>query len=344
VLGLLVSLSGCSTKPSSVAGKGGGGGANQIRLGYFANLTHATPLVGLARGFYARELGPTTVSTQVFQAGPAAVEAIFAGAVDAAYVGPNPAINAYTKSEGEAVRVVAGATSGGAALVVKPEIKDAAGLKGKRIATPQRGNTQDVALRAWLAGKGLKTDISGGGDVKVTPTENPTTLQAFQKGDIDGAWVPEPWASRLVVEAGAKLLVDERSLWPQGRFVTTHLLVATRFLNEHPDRVAALLRAHVAANQWITSNKDEAKSLVNGELAKLSGKPLKGPVLDRAWANITVINDPVASSLATSAQHAQQAGLLKPANLKGIYDLRPLNQVLQAAGQPPVTDAQLGPG
>ena len=155
---------------------------------------------------------------------------MFADAIDITFIGPNPAINAYAKSNGEAVRVISGSTSGGAFLVVRPDINTAQDLKGKKIATPSLGNTQDVALRAWLKSNGLATDTAGGGDVSVVPQENAQTLETFIAGTIDGAWVPEPWATRLIQDGGAKVLVDERDLWPDGKYVTTHLLVATKFL------------------------------------------------------------------------------------------------------------------
>jgi NitT/TauT family transport system substrate-binding protein len=341
LLSVVSSACGSSSASDSSSAKDKGP-ASTLRLGFFANITHATALVGVDKGLYAKELGSTQLKTQVFNAGPAAVEAIFAGAVDATYVGPNPAINAFSKSHGEAVRIIAGATSGGAQLVVKPSIASAAQLKGKKLATPQRGNTQDVALRAWLASQGLKTDLQGGGDVSVNPADNATTLQAFKTGQIDGAWVPEPWASRLVLEGGGKVLVDEASLWPQGKFVTTQLLVTTKFLKEHPETVAALLRAQVAINDWIAKNPADAKAAANDELQKLSGKALKPAVLDRAWSKIQITNDPVAPSLAASAEHATAAGLLKKTDLHGIYDLGPLNQALGKAGKPAVSDGGLG--
>jgi ABC-type nitrate/sulfonate/bicarbonate transport system substrate-binding protein len=185
-----------------------------LRLGHFANLTHATALVGLRKGIFAEALGPSvSLRTSVFGAGPEAVEALLSNSVDAAYVGPNPAVNAFVQSRGRGVRVVSGATSGGASLVVRPSIAAPADLRGRTLATPQLGNTQDVALRWWLAGRGLRTSPQGGGDVAILPQDNAQTLLAFRSGQIDGAWVPEPWATRLVLEAGGRQLVDERDLW-----------------------------------------------------------------------------------------------------------------------------------
>ena len=184
------------------------------------------------------------ITVTPFNSGTPAVEAILTDSIDITYIGPNPAINAFAKTNGEAVRVISGSTSGGAFLVVKPEITSAADLKGKKIASPSLGNTQDVALRSWLKGQGLTTDTAGGGDVSIVPQENAQTLETFQAGTIDGAWVPEPWATRLIQDGGAKVLVDERDLWPDGKYVTTHLLVATKFLDANPEVVKRILAAN----------------------------------------------------------------------------------------------------
>jgi NitT/TauT family transport system substrate-binding protein len=318
--------------------------AEELRLGFFANVTHATPLVGVTEGFYTTSLGDTKLTTQVFNAGPSAIEALLGGSLDASYIGPNPAINAFAKSNGEAIRIVAGTTSGGAALVVKPEINGPDDLRGTTLATPQLGNTQDVALRAWLKEEGLETSPDGGGDVTISPTENATTLQLFQDGAIQGAWLPEPWASRLVLEAGAKVLVDEATLWPEGRFVTTHLIVRTEFLDEYPETVKDLLEGHVETTQWIEDNQDQAKSDVNGKLAELSGKPLPQEVIDRAWENLTITVDPIATSLRKSASDAVDAGLTEETELRGIYDLGALNAILESRGLATVSDGGLGSG
>jgi NitT/TauT family transport system substrate-binding protein len=319
------------------------GPAPTLRLGYFANLTHAAAIAGVDKGFIPQALGSTKLETQIFDAGPAAVEAVFAGALDAAYIGPNPAINAFGQSDGKAIRIIAGATSGGAQLVVRDGIDNAQDLKGKTLATPQLGNTQDVALRAWLTGQGLKNSVQGGGDVTISPTKNADTLQLFKDGKLDGAWAPEPWASRLVREAGAKVLVDEKDLWPQGKFVTTHLIVRTEFLEQHPETVEALLRGHVDAVQWINQHPAEAKTLVNKGLEKLTGKALKPDVLDRAWGNLTVTEDPVATSLQKSADDAVAAGVSEDkVDLNGIYELAVVNRILTERGLPTVSSGGLG--
>ena len=312
-----------------------------LRLGYFPNITHATALVGVGKGIFKEHLAPNvTLETSTFNSGTEASEALFADAIDMTYIGPNPAINAYAKSNGEAVRVISGATSGGAFLVVKPDINGPADLKGKKLATPSLGNTQDVALRSWLKENGLSADEAGGGDVSIAPQDNSQTLQTFISGDIQGAWVPEPWATRLVQEGGGKVLVDERDLWPDGKYVTTHVMVATKFLNDHPDVVKQFLEGQVAANDWVNQNGAEAQTVANDEIGKITGKPLKPEVIAAAWPNLTFTNDPIASSLITSAKDAVDVGLLKPVdNLQGIYDLTLLNQVLSEADQPEVSGA-----
>lgn len=317
--------------------------ASTVKIGYFANLTHTTPLVGIYNGTFQKDLGATKVQTQVFNAGPSEIEALNAGAIDIGWLGPSPAINGYVKSQGQSLRIISGSVSGGAELVVNPsKIKSTADLKGKKIATPQLGNTQDVALLNYLASNGFKENAeSGAGDVSVIRSDNSLTPQEFQSGQIDGAWVPEPTASKLVA-AGGKVLVNEASLWPGGKFVTTNVIVSQTFLKAHPDVVEAVLKASVDTNAWINANQAQAKTEANAALAKLTGKALSSKVLDLAWANITVTDDPLAATLQQEAQHAVTAGFLKSPDLSGIYDLTPLNKVLAAAGQPAVSASGLG--
>lgn len=306
-----------------------------LRLGYFPNVTHASAIVGVESGIFEQKLGSNVkLDTSTFNAGPQVVEALNSGALDASYIGPNPAINAFAQSGGEAIRIVSGATSGGAFLVVKPDIKSARNLKGKKLASPQLGNTQDVALRTWLKKKGLKTDAAGGGDVSILPQDNAQTLDLFKQGEIDGAWVPEPWATRLVREGGGKVLVDERTLWPKGRYVTTQLIVRTEFLKDHPDAVKRLLEGQVAANDLIKSDPQRAQQLVGQGIDRATGKPLAADVIAASFQNLEFTNDPIASSLRKSAKDAEAVGLLKPVSLKGIYDLKLLNQVLKQQGEP----------
>ena len=313
--------------------------AATLRLGYFPNITHAPALIGVKDNLFQQALGSTKLEAKTFNAGPAAIEALFSGAIDATYIGPNPAINGWATSKGTALKIIAGSTSGGAGLVVKQGINGPDDLKGKKIATPQLGNTQDVALRNWLKTNGLNADQQGGGDVSVLPQDNATAVQAFAQGAIDGAWVPEPNLSRMQLESKGKLLVNEKDLWPDGQFVTTHLIVKQEFLQKYPETVKKLLQGHIASIKSITSNTAQAQEDANDQLAALSGKPLKDAILAAAFKNLTFTNDPIASSLYTSAQHAQDVGLLKPVDLKGIYDLAPLNELLKADGQPEVSDA-----
>jgi NitT/TauT family transport system substrate-binding protein len=308
-----------------------------LRLGYFPNITHATALVGVKDGIFARDLGSNvTLKTATFNAGPEAVQALFSGALDATYVGPNPAINAWQKSKGTAIKIVSGEASGGAYLVVKPSITSPSQLKGKKLATPQLGNTQDVALRSWLKTQGYATTTTGGGDVAILPQDNALTLQSFVAGSIDGAWVPEPWATRLVKEGKGHILVDERTLWPGGKYVTTLLVVRKAFLDAHPDAVKRLVQAQVDANDAVNADLAGAATVANTEIAAITGKALKADVVQAAMANITFTNDPIASSLSQSAKHAEAIGLLQPVSLKGIFDLTSLNQVLRSKGQPAV--------
>jgi NitT/TauT family transport system substrate-binding protein len=315
------------------------GEAKTIRLGYFPNITHAPALVGVNKGFFQTALGSTKLEAKTFNAGPAALEALLSGALDATYIGPNPAINGWAQTHGTGLKIIAGSTSGGAGLVVKPSITSPQALKGKKIATPQLGNTQDVALRNWLKQNGLNADTQGGGDVSVLPQDNATSLQAFAQGAIDGAWVPEPNLSRMQLESKGKLLVNEKDLWPNGQFVTTQLVVTQDFLKKYPDTVKKLLQGQLQSIDYIQSNNAEAQQAANAQLGTLTGKPLKDNVLAAAFKNMTFTNDPIASSLFTSAKHAEDVGLLKTVDLNGIYDLGPLNALLKAAGKPEVSDA-----
>jgi sulfonate transport system substrate-binding protein len=308
-----------------------------IRVGAFPNITHSQAMIGKANGWFEKAMGPNVkIEWQSFNAGPSAIEALFAGAIDMTYVGPNPAINGYVRSNGEALRIIAGATSGGAALVVRSDsgINGPQDFHGKRIASPQQGNTQDVALRAWLKSNGLKTRDKGG-DVIVMPIANPDQLTLFLKKEIDAAWAPEPWASRLVHEAGGRILVDERNLWPNGQFLTTELIVSTKFLQSHPDLVKTWLKAHVELTEWINKNPSPAKQILNQQIQKETGKPLAAGVLDDAFGRMQVTYDPLRGPLMRAAQSAFDAGFLgrQMPDLSHLYDLNLLNQVLAEKGR-----------
>ena len=333
---VLLAGAGCGHGDGAKSASAADASPTTLRLGYFPNITHATAIVGVESGMFAAALGTDKLQTQTFNAGPSAVEALLSGALDASYVGPNPAINAFIKSNGQAVRIISGATSGGASLVVKPEISSASDLKGRKVASPQLGGTQDVALRHWLQQAGLKADPQGGGDVSIVPQENAQTLETFKSGAISGAWVPEPWATRLVQEGGGKVLVNEADLWPQGRFVTTELVVRTAFLKAHPAAVRELLDGQVKANAFVNAEPAKAQQQVNAGIEKITGKKLPDAVVAGAWKNLEFTNDPIASSLKVSAEHAQSVGLLPAVHLDGIYDLTILDDVLRGAGQPQV--------
>ena len=311
-----------------------GNPAAELKLGYFGNVTHAPALVGVSKGFIKDELGSTKLSTQVFNAGPAAIEALNAGAIDATYIGPNPAINSFVKSQGQSVKIIAGAAAGGAQLVVKPEITSAADLKGKTLASPQLGGTQDVALRAWLSSQGYKTNVDGSGDVAINPTENAQTLKLFQDGKLDGAWLPEPWASRLVLNAGAKVLVDEKDLWDgslsgkPGEFPTTILIVNRQFAADHPDTVKALLKGHAKSVEWLNSATAADKAtVINAALKEAAGAELSADVIDRSLKNIVFTVDPLAGTYQKLLADGVTAGTTKQADINGIFDLRALNSV-----------------
>ncbi|MBT2248989.1 ABC transporter substrate-binding protein [Arthrobacter sp. BHU FT2] len=328
-----VNANNASTAPAAEAAPAGNPAA-ELKLGYFGNVTHAPALVGVSKGFIKDELGDTNLSTQVFNAGPAAIEALNAGAIDATYIGPNPAINSFVKSQGESINIIAGAAAGGAQLVVKPEISSAADLKGKTLASPQLGGTQDVALRAWLTSQGYKTNVDGSGDVAINPTENAQTLKLFQDGKLDGAWLPEPWASRLVLNAGAKVLVDEKDLWDgslsgkPGEFPTTILIVNQKFAAEHPDTVKALLKGHAKSVEWLNGAATEEKAtVINAALKEAAGAELKPDVIDRSLKNIVFTVDPLAGTYQKLLADGVTAGTTKQADINGIFDLRALNEV-----------------
>ncbi len=308
-----------------------------IHVGAFPNITHSQAMVGKANGWFAKRMGPkVTIDWKSFNAGPSAIEALFAGAIDMTYIGPNPAISGYVRSNGEALRIVAGATSGGAALVVRNDsgIQKPEDFHGKKVASPQMGNTQDVALRAWLIAHGMKSTDKGG-DVQVIPLANPDQLTLFMKKELDGAWAPEPWATRLIREGNGRLFLDERELWPNGQFVTSHLIVRTQFLKEHSDLVKDWIRAHVEVTEWIGSHLPEAKKLLNQQIKKETGKPLADALLDDAFGRMTVTYDPLRSSLMTAAKSAFDAGFLgrQMPDLSSLYDLSLLNQVLAEKGK-----------
>jgi NitT/TauT family transport system substrate-binding protein len=329
---------------SSAAANSGSGSSDPgqkvvLRLGFLENITHASALVGVKEGFFTKNLGKNvTLKLYPFSTGTEEATALLAGQLDAAYVGPNPAIKAWSTSDGKLIRVISGAASGGAELVVSKKITSASQLKGQKLATPSLGNTQDVALRYWLKQHGLTTTSTGGGDVPITPiTPNSDAVLAFEAGQIAGGWEPAPYDAEMIADGG-HALVNEASLWPGGQFVTTELVATQSFMAEHPTVVSDLLKGQIEANSYIASDKSVAEAAANAELATLSGKSLKPAILSAAFAQVTFTNNPIASSLITDADHAVAVGLDSPVkNLSAIYDLSPLNKLLAADGQPQVS-------
>ncbi len=319
---------------TAAGGSGGGGAKVTLRLGYFPNVTHAPAIYGIESGSFAKALGSNvTLKTSVFNAGPNATAAMLAGAIDASFMGPGPATSAFTKG---GAQVVAGTASGGAALVVDSSIKTPADLKGKKISDPQLNGTQDIALRWYLKEHGFKTDTNGGGDVHVVPQPNAQILTAFKQGSINGAWVPEPYATRMVQEDGGHVLVDERTLWPNEQFTTTVLVVSKSFLKDHPDVVKNLVQALYNSITAIKANPAMTASVIAAGITKASGKTFKTKLVTDSSKDITFTLDPIASSLLTVASRQAQLGLGKAQKLNGIFDLTFANQVLAAAGQPAV--------
>lgn len=333
----VLGLAACSDQdtPSTT---GGSAKASALKLGYFANFTHAPAIVGIAGGGFQKALGDTKLTTNVFDAGPAATEALLSGSIDAAFIGPGPTTNAYVQSK--ALKVIAGTAANGAALVVKPAITSAAQLKGKTLATPQLANTQDIALRYWLKQQGFTTTTEGGGDVKIAPQSNGDAVNAFKQGQIDGGWLPEPYATELV-NAGGKILVDEKTLWSGGKFVVTNLVVGTKFLAASPGSVQDLLKGLVAAQDSIASDAAAAQTTTNDAIAKITGTPLDAAVLKTAWDDVVFTVDPIASSLLEGAKHAESVGLLTGdiSGLEDVYDLKALNTLLKADGKATVSAA-----
>lgn len=319
---------GCLVLVLAGCGRGRATGEGPLRLGFFPNITHGQALVGSAEGHFTRELGSGGVELKQFTAGPPAMEAVLGGSLDACYVGSGPALLAFVRSGG-VVRVVAGAASGGAVLVTRgPERPE--DFHGARVAVPQIGNTQDIALRTWLREHGLRSRDRGG-DVEVLPLTNADTLQLFDRGQLDAAWVPEPWGARLVHEAGGRVLVDERTLWPGGAFPSTVLLVTEQALRERPAQVEALLRAHVALTREAQADPEGFSRRVAAAFAQLTGKPLREDVRRDAFSRLSFTLDPLPDALATQADDAHALGYLPAADVSGLVDTRLLQGLLSDA-------------
>jgi sulfonate transport system substrate-binding protein len=321
--------------------------SNLLRVGYFPNINHAQAIIGVGRGDFQKALGPDVkVETVVFNAGPSAIEALLAKRIDATYVGSNPAINGYVVSDGKGLRIVAGAASAGAVFVVRndSDIQSPKDLGGKKFASPQIGNTQDISLRKYIQDNGFRT-TEDGGNVTVVPIANPDILTLFSKKEIDGAWVPEPWGARLVKEGNGRIFLDERDLWPNGKFVTANIAVSTDYLKNNPDVIKKLLTAHVNETNWINAHKDDAIKIFNTELKKLTGKTIPEDELREGLTRLEITYDPLKLSLFRSANNAYDVGLLAKGQprpvLTGIFDITQLNGVLSEKGLPPIDGGAL---
>jgi NitT/TauT family transport system substrate-binding protein len=329
------------TTNSSISGEKGSVVKKTLKIGYFPNINHAQAVIGLGNGTFQKDLGNNVeVKTFVFNAGPSAMEALFAKQVDVTYVGPNPAINAYVVSQGKDLRIISGASSGGAVFVVRNDsgIQSTKDFANKKFASPQLGNTQDVSLRKYLLDNGYKTKENGG-NVEVIPAKPADILTLMLKKEIDGAWVPEPWGARLIKEANARLFLDERDLWPpNGQFVTSNIVARTDYLQNNPDVIKKLLAAHVDETEWINSHKEEAIKAFNTQLEKITGKTIPEDELHSALSRMKLTYDPIKLSLFQSANSAFDIGFLGKtrADLSGIYDLKILDEVLSEKGLPTV--------
>jgi NitT/TauT family transport system substrate-binding protein len=299
-----------------------------LRLGYFPNFNHAQAVIGYGNGDYQDALGPIRLERQVFNAGPAAIEALFADRVDCTYVGPNPAINGYLQSGGS-LKVVAGASSGGAVFVVRngAGINSDSDFAGKTLASPQLGNTQDVALRKYLQERGYDVRESGG-NPEIRPAKTADIVVLMSKNEIDGAWVPEPWGARLVRETGGHIFLDERSLWPDGEFSSALVVCRTDYIEANNETVRKLLRAHVEMTKWINANPEQAIATFNDEIENLLGARLNDDDLRQSLSRMEFTYDPLSETVEQSARDAYDLGLLaREPNLSGMFDLSYLEAV-----------------
>lgn len=332
VLGILATFYGTPPQQKSLKA-----GQERLRIGYFPNVTHAPAIVAMARDEFQKAVGDNViVEAKVFTDGPTAMEALLAGELDMSYCGPSPAINTFVKSQGRAIRIVSGACSGGAGLVARSEanIANLHDLDGKRVAVPQFGGTQDISLRHFLAKEGLRGQEQGG-TVQIMPVKPADVLALFASGQLDAAWVPEPWTSRLLKESKSHLVADERDLWPDKRFLTTVIVTRKSYLDQSPDKVKAILRAHLRTLDWLQKNPAAAQETVNREMKRLTGKSLPADTLREAWGRVEFSADPIPASLEAFAQGAIRAGYLtaKGLDITELLDLRLLDSLqAQQAG------------
>jgi NitT/TauT family transport system substrate-binding protein len=324
-LALTVALTGCGHSSTSSSGP-----SVSLRLGYVTRITHASALVGIDKGLFVKNLGPTVnLEVTPFEQGTEEATALLSNQIDAAYVGPNPAFNVWQKSHGTAIKIISGSAAGGTSMVVRPGIASAQDLRGKTVASPALGGNPDVSLRSWLKQNGLQTTPRGGGDVFIKPTKpESAVVQEFVSNQIVGAIESAPYDVQLVKAGGIRLWEDPTTI--------TVLVVRQEFLQAHPEAVSALLRGQVEANDLIHSTPEVATQAANATLGRALGKGLDTDVLTASFAEATFTNDPDAASLREQVQKAVSVGLLDPLSLDGIFDLRPLNDVLKSSGKPEV--------
>jgi NitT/TauT family transport system substrate-binding protein len=312
----LVVASGCGKSEAP-----GSGAATEIRIGYFANVTHAQAVLGVSSGEFAKAAAPAMVSTTVFNAGPSLIEALFAGQIDIGYVGPGPVLNAFTRSKGEGLRVIAGGAANGVLIVARKDsgIKSLADLKGRKIATPQHGNTQDIAARHYLTDGFKQTNTDN-----VLPIANSEQAAMMARGEIDAAWTPEPWGSRLIAEQGATLVAEEKDLWPAKEFVLTVVVTTPEFLAKHPDAVAKILSVHRSWTKRLNEAPDQHLSELDAALFALTQKKLPAGVLPAAVKHVKFTDEPSEETFKTLAQWSYDLGFTKElAKLNGLIDVSP---------------------
>ena len=285
---------------------------NKLRIAYFPNIGHAVPIVGIEQGYFADDLGSEIeIETRVFDSGPQVIESLFSNSVDIAYVGPGPAINGHLNSENKNVKILAGAASGGASFIVHPnsEITSASDFAGKKIAAPQIGNTQDVSLRNYLSENGLQPKEKGG-SVTVYNIPNPDIYTLFVKGEVDGAWVAEPWATILETELDGNRLFYEEDLWPGKQFASVLVIGNTDYVKNNPETVSNFLQSHHNTVQWINENPVETRNVFNSFLKSYLGQSLSDEIVDIALSNLQIIDDPLPSSIHSFAEQADSLGYL----------------------------------
>jgi NitT/TauT family transport system substrate-binding protein len=345
-------LSGQDSNSKPLTGQKSNPKSDILNLGYFPNVNHAQAIIGIGTGNFAkaidnsRENGNFTIVPRVFSSSAAVVDALYSGQIDAAYVSPNSVIDSFILSGADDLRIISGVSSGGASFVVRNDsgIDSVSDLGGKKFASPQLGNTQDVALRKYLVDNGYNT-IDNGGDITIVALKPADIITQFQVKDIDGAWVPEPIATILKDQTSGKILVDERDLWPDGKFVTGNIIVRTDYLRDNPDVIKKLLEAHVDETLWINNNTAEAAGEFNTQLDRITGQQIDPQVLSNAYSNLEITYDPLKLTLYKSANDAYDLGFIEKGkdrpNLSGIYDTTILDEVLAEKGLPSI-DGQSG--